>query len=88
MLKHYSNQDTFLLEIEPKMDDPSYHVVTLIELATTNHQQPSVSPMDCRRSQQSTPHSQAAPWQQSFALGSTHQQQQHQTSHSQSHTPQ
>lgn len=82
MLKHYSNQDTFILEVETKVEEPSYHVVTLIELSTTN--QTSTSPMDCRRSQQSTPHStQTAPWQQPFSLGSSLQQ-----SHSQSHTPQ
>ncbi|KAI6183011.1 Protein grainyhead [Aphelenchoides bicaudatus] len=85
MLKHYSNQDTFLLEIEPKMDEPSFHVITLIEVSTANNSQ--ASPMDCRRSQQSTPHS-AQPWQQSFNLGSALQQQQQMTPHSQSHTPQ
>lgn len=84
MLKHYSNQDTFILEVEPKMDDPSYNVVTLIELSTNN--QSSVLPMDCRHSQQSTPHSTEQPsWQQSFTMGSNTQQQQQVTSHPQSH---
>ncbi|KAI6202731.1 Protein grainyhead [Aphelenchoides besseyi] len=68
MLKHYSNQDTFILDIETNRD--GHYVVTLIELISTN-----CSPMDCRTSQQSTPHSQQ---QSQWQVGT----------HSQSHTPQ
>lgn len=40
MIRHYSNQDTFLLEVEPAVEDPSYCTVTLLECITSN--------VDCR----------------------------------------
>lgn len=32
MLRHYTNQDTFLIEIKRCADDPTYCTVTLVEL--------------------------------------------------------
>uniref|UniRef100_A0AC34RND2 Grh/CP2 DB domain-containing protein n=1 Tax=Panagrolaimus sp. JU765 TaxID=591449 RepID=A0AC34RND2_9BILA len=36
MIKHYSNQDTFIIEIEQAGDDPSCCTITLVEILTTN----------------------------------------------------
>uniref|UniRef100_A0A1I7SBY4 CP2 domain-containing protein n=2 Tax=Bursaphelenchus xylophilus TaxID=6326 RepID=A0A1I7SBY4_BURXY len=32
MIRHYSNQDTFILEVDPAPADPSYYTVTLVEI--------------------------------------------------------
>lgn len=36
MLKHYCNEDTFIIEIEQASDDPSCCTVTLIELPSSS----------------------------------------------------
>ncbi|VDM15699.1 unnamed protein product [Wuchereria bancrofti] len=39
MLKHYCNEDTFIIDIEQAQDDPSCCTVTLVELPPTHFSQ-------------------------------------------------
>ena len=36
MIKHYCNQDTFIIDIDHANDDPSYYNVTLVEILMTS----------------------------------------------------
>ncbi|KAI1713924.1 CP2 transcription factor domain-containing protein [Ditylenchus destructor] len=41
MLRHYTNQDTFIIDIKPRQDDPSLCTVTLAELLSSNNTHPT-----------------------------------------------